>query len=46
MTIWQSPSGCLLLRLHAGGPGLTDPPDILALYAVQPSRRIRGTLND
>ncbi|MFJ9847428.1 (2Fe-2S) ferredoxin domain-containing protein [Kitasatospora sp. NPDC101155] len=27
--------------VKAGGPGLTDPPDILDLYAFSPSRRIR-----
>ncbi|MFJ9847224.1 (2Fe-2S) ferredoxin domain-containing protein [Kitasatospora sp. NPDC101155] len=32
--------------VKAGGPGLADPPDILYLYAFQPSRRIRQTLPD
>lgn len=31
--------------IHAGGPGLADPPDILELYAFNPSRRIRQTLD-
>ncbi|MFJ1746543.1 (2Fe-2S) ferredoxin domain-containing protein [Streptomyces sp. NPDC088116] len=31
--------------IHAGGPGLVDPPDILELYAFNPSRRIRQTLD-
>ncbi|MFF0294712.1 (2Fe-2S) ferredoxin domain-containing protein [Kitasatospora sp. NPDC004615] len=28
----------------AGGPGLAEPPDILDLYAFQPSRRVRAEL--
>ncbi|MFE7767667.1 (2Fe-2S) ferredoxin domain-containing protein [Streptomyces sp. NPDC057438] len=28
-----------------GGPGLADPPDILDLYAFQPSRRVRRTID-
>ncbi|MEV0223170.1 (2Fe-2S) ferredoxin domain-containing protein [Streptomyces sp. NPDC050704] len=32
--------------VRAGGPGLAEPPDILDLYAFQPSRRVRGTLGD
>jgi hypothetical protein len=31
--------------VRAGGPGLADPPDILDLYAFQPSRRVRRTLD-
>ncbi|MFD6044270.1 (2Fe-2S) ferredoxin domain-containing protein [Streptomyces koyangensis] len=31
---------------EAGGPGLTDPPDILDLYAFSPSRRVRAELHD
>ncbi|RAG85650.1 (2Fe-2S) ferredoxin domain-containing protein [Streptacidiphilus pinicola] len=29
-----------------GGPGLADPPDILDLYAFQPSRRVRQAVED
>ncbi|MFD8472341.1 (2Fe-2S) ferredoxin domain-containing protein [Streptomyces globisporus] len=32
--------------VREGGPGITDPPDILGLYAFQPSRRIRAELHD
>jgi (2Fe-2S) ferredoxin len=31
--------------LRAGGPGLTDPPCVLDLYAFTPSRRIRQALD-
>jgi hypothetical protein len=31
---------------RAGGPGLADPPDILDLYAFQPSRRVRQGVED
>ncbi|MEZ0064418.1 (2Fe-2S) ferredoxin [Streptacidiphilus sp. MAP12-20] len=30
--------------VEAGGPGLAEPPDILDLYAFQPSRRVRQEL--
>ena len=30
--------------VRAGGPGLADPPEILDLYAFQPSRRVRQEL--
>ncbi|MEU7353287.1 (2Fe-2S) ferredoxin domain-containing protein [Streptomyces albidoflavus] len=29
-----------------GGPGLTDPPDILDLYTFSPSRRVRAELHE
>ncbi|OWA19083.1 hypothetical protein B9W68_00760 [Streptomyces sp. CS227] len=29
-----------------GGPGLTDPPGLLDLYAFSPSRRVRAELHD
>ncbi|MFF8882629.1 (2Fe-2S) ferredoxin domain-containing protein [Streptomyces flaveolus] len=29
-----------------GGPGLTDPPDILDLYTFRPSRRVQAELHD
>ncbi|GAA1172006.1 hypothetical protein GCM10009654_31490 [Streptomyces hebeiensis] len=32
--------------VKGGGPGVTDPPDILDLYAFQPSRRVRAELHD
>ncbi|MFD8393543.1 (2Fe-2S) ferredoxin domain-containing protein [Streptomyces sp. NPDC059680] len=32
--------------VRAGGPGLAEPPDILALYAFAPSRRVRGAVED
>ncbi|WP_446042150.1 (2Fe-2S) ferredoxin domain-containing protein [Streptomyces sp. SID1121] len=32
--------------IRDGGPGVTDPPGILDLYAFQPSRRIRRELGD
>jgi (2Fe-2S) ferredoxin len=38
-------SADIVAWVHAGGPGLADPPDILDLYAFQPSRRVRGTLD-
>jgi (2Fe-2S) ferredoxin len=31
--------------VKAGGPGLADPPDILDLYAFNPSRRVRHELD-
>ncbi|WP_042416486.1 hypothetical protein [Streptacidiphilus anmyonensis] len=31
---------------RAGGPGLAEPPDILDLYAFQPSRRVRQAVED
>ncbi|SEL80902.1 hypothetical protein [Streptacidiphilus jiangxiensis] len=31
---------------RSGGPGLADPPDILDLYAFQPSRRVRQGVED
>jgi hypothetical protein len=31
---------------EAGGPGLADLPDILDLYAFQPSRRVRQAVED
>ncbi|MEY9872019.1 hypothetical protein ABH931_001493 [Streptacidiphilus sp. MAP12-33] len=30
----------------SGGPGLADPPDILDLYAFQPSRRVRHAVEE
>jgi (2Fe-2S) ferredoxin len=32
--------------VREGGPGLTDPPDILDLYTFSPSRRVRAELHD
>jgi (2Fe-2S) ferredoxin len=32
--------------VEAGGPGLADPPEILDLYTLSPSRRIRQTIGD
>lgn len=32
--------------IEGGGPGLTEPPGILDLYAFKPSRRIRAELHD
>jgi len=32
--------------VSVGGPGLANPPDILDLYAFQPSRRVRRTFDD
>ncbi|MEU6819162.1 (2Fe-2S) ferredoxin domain-containing protein [Streptomyces atriruber] len=32
--------------LRDGGPGLSDPPDILDLYTFRPSRRVRHELED
>ncbi|MFD4727067.1 (2Fe-2S) ferredoxin domain-containing protein, partial [Streptomyces seoulensis] len=29
-----------------GGPGITDPPDILGLYTFRPSRRVQAELHD
>ncbi|MFF9453612.1 (2Fe-2S) ferredoxin domain-containing protein [Streptomyces flaveolus] len=29
-----------------GGPGLTDPPDVLDLYTFRPSRRVQAELRD
>ncbi|OQR61653.1 hypothetical protein B6E66_23750 [Streptomyces maremycinicus] len=29
-----------------GGPGVTDPPDVLHLYTFRPSRRVQGELHD
>lgn len=29
-----------------GGPGITQPPDILGLYTFSPSRRVRAELHD
>jgi hypothetical protein len=31
----------IALWTRMGGPGLADPPDVLDLYAFQPSRRVR-----
>lgn len=30
----------------SGGPGVTDPPGILDLYAFSPSRRVRAELDE
>jgi hypothetical protein len=30
----------------AGGPGITDPPDVLDLYTFTPPRRVRQALDD
>ncbi|MEU5592631.1 (2Fe-2S) ferredoxin domain-containing protein [Streptomyces sp. NPDC020298] len=32
--------------VRAGGPGITEPPDILDLYEFSPSRRIRRAVED
>ncbi|MEU5216589.1 (2Fe-2S) ferredoxin domain-containing protein [Streptomyces sp. NPDC020807] len=32
--------------VRAGGPGLTEPPGILDLYAFRPSRRVQAELHD
>ncbi len=32
--------------IEGGGPGLTEPPGILDLYAFKPSRRVRPELHD
>ncbi|WP_330278514.1 (2Fe-2S) ferredoxin domain-containing protein [Streptomyces sp. NBC_00056] len=32
--------------IEGGGPGLTEPPGILDLYAFNPSRRVRAELHD
>ncbi|MEU6577966.1 (2Fe-2S) ferredoxin domain-containing protein [Streptomyces sp. NPDC046805] len=32
--------------VRSGGPGLTDPPDILDLYTFTPSRRVRRAVED
>ncbi|MFE6152194.1 (2Fe-2S) ferredoxin domain-containing protein [Streptomyces sp. NPDC057889] len=32
--------------IEGGGPGLTEPPGILDLYAFKPSRRVRAELHD
>lgn len=29
-----------------GGPGITDPPDILGLYTFRPTRRVQAELHD
>ncbi|WP_327290157.1 (2Fe-2S) ferredoxin domain-containing protein [Streptomyces sp. NBC_01198] len=31
--------------IESGGPGVTDAPAILGLYAFSPSRRVRGQLD-
>ncbi|MFF8577251.1 (2Fe-2S) ferredoxin domain-containing protein [Streptomyces albidoflavus] len=32
--------------VESGGPGITEPPGILDLYAFSPSRRVRAELHD
>ncbi|MFH9294987.1 (2Fe-2S) ferredoxin domain-containing protein [Streptomyces sp. NPDC017520] len=32
--------------VESGGPGITDPPDILDLYTFRPSRRVQAELHD
>ena len=32
--------------VNNGGPGLAEPPEVLDLYAFQPSRRVRAELHD
>lgn len=32
--------------IHAGGPGVAEPPDVLDLYAFTVSRRVREALDD
>lgn len=39
-------TGDIAAWIRAGGPGLAEPPDILDLYALDPSRRVRRALED
>lgn len=39
-------TGDIAAWIRAGGPGLAEPPDILDLYAFDPSRRVRRALED
>ncbi|MET7495307.1 (2Fe-2S) ferredoxin domain-containing protein [Streptomyces sp900116325] len=50
--VWLGPvndpdaTGDIAAWIRAGGPGLAEPPDILDLYAFDPSRRVRRALED